>query len=109
MRPWSVQQLFNRLDPTNPALNVVGSDHPNTSKNQSRSNRGTKGCHITSRDVTFNVEILHHEPDIFSAQFERDQPPEYALTEINHLGIHSPYIFWTLFQYFLENLKSLTI
>jgi hypothetical protein len=29
--------------------------------------------------VTFNAEILHHGRDIISAQFEQDQPQEYAL------------------------------
>jgi hypothetical protein len=28
-----------------------------------------QGCHITSRDVTFNAEILHHGGDIIRAQF----------------------------------------
>jgi hypothetical protein len=59
MTPWSIQQLFNKLDPTNHTLRVAGSDHPITSKNQSRSNRGTQGCHIRSRDVMVNKD-LHH-------------------------------------------------
>ncbi len=64
MTPRSVQQLFNGLDPTNPALSVAGSVHPITSKNQSRSNRGTQGCHIMSWDLMFNAEILHHGRDV---------------------------------------------
>jgi hypothetical protein len=54
-----VRRLQKGLDPTNPALSVAGLDHPITSKNQSRSNRGTQGCLITSCDVMFNAEILH--------------------------------------------------
>jgi hypothetical protein len=64
MKPQSVQRLFNGLDPTNATLSVAGLDHPITSKNQSRSNRGTQGCHTTSRDVTFNAKILHHGRDV---------------------------------------------
>jgi hypothetical protein len=79
MTPRSVLQPLNGLDLMKPALSVAVSDHPIISKNQSRSNRGPQGCHITSRDVTFNAEILHHGRDIISAQFEQDQPPEYAL------------------------------
>ncbi len=71
---------FNGLDLTNPALNLAGPDHPIISKNQSWSNRGAQGCHITSRDVTSNAEILHHGRDIMRAQFEQGQLPEYALT-----------------------------
>jgi hypothetical protein len=37
-------------------------------------------CHITSRDVTFNAEILKYGRDILRAQFKQGQPPEYALT-----------------------------
>ncbi len=80
MTLWSIQRPFNGLDWTNPALSVASSDHSIISKNQSRSNPVAQGCHITSRDVIFNAEILHHGRDIISAQFEQDQPPEYALT-----------------------------
>jgi hypothetical protein len=39
-----------------------------------------QGCHITSRDVTFNAEILKYGRDILRAQFKQGEPPEYALT-----------------------------
>ncbi len=79
----SVQRPFNGLDSMKPTLSVAGSDYPITCKNYSRSNRGTQGCHITSCDVMFNAEILHHGRSIISAQFEQDQPPEYALTNVS--------------------------
>jgi hypothetical protein len=60
MTPRSALRLFNGLDPTNAALNMAGSDYPITLMNQSRSNCGTQGCHITSPDVTFNAEIMHY-------------------------------------------------
>jgi hypothetical protein len=34
----------------------------------------------------FNAEILHHGCNIISAQFEKDQPPEYALTNPPFIG-----------------------
>ncbi len=124
MTPWSVQWPLNGLDSTNLALSVLGSDHPITSKNQSRSIRGTHGCHITSRDVRFKTEILHHGRDIFRAQFEQDQPPGYALTYLSlelslelRLESYLDIIIWFMFvihigilrKTMLETIPELTI
>jgi hypothetical protein len=79
-QPRSVPGPLNRLDLTNPAHTVGGSDHPIISKNQSRSNRGHWVVISRHNDVTFNAEILHHGRDVIRAQFEQGQPPEYALT-----------------------------
>ncbi len=61
-----------------------------------------QGCHITSRDLTFNAEILLHGRDIIRTQFEQEQPPAYALTEYIRLTLITlwltltPY-FWSIF------------
>ncbi len=74
--PAALQQV--RSDESRPQPGGLGS--PNHIKDLIKIKPLEQGCHITSRDVTFNAEILHHGHDIIRAQFEQDQPPEYALT-----------------------------
>jgi hypothetical protein len=67
-----------RSDKSRPQRGGLGS--PNHIKESIKIKLRAQGCHITSRDVTFNVEILLHGRNIIRTQFEQDQPPEYALT-----------------------------
>ncbi len=53
---------------------------PNHIKESIKIKPWAQGCHIMSRDVTFNAEILLHGHNINRTQFEQDQPPEYAFT-----------------------------
>jgi hypothetical protein len=73
-----------RSDESRPWCGGLGS--PNHIKESIKIKPRAQGCHITSRDVTFNAEILHHGRDITRTQFEQGQPPEYALTVLLHIS-----------------------
>jgi hypothetical protein len=77
--PATLQQV--RSNESRPRRGGLGS--PNHIKESIKIKPRAQGCHITSRDVTFNAEILQHGRDIICTQFEQGQPPEYALTRLS--------------------------
>jgi hypothetical protein len=80
MTPWSVPRPAQRVksDESRPQRGGLGPPNHNTESIKIKPR--AQGCHISSRDVTFNAKILRYGRDILRARFKQDQPPEYALT-----------------------------